>query len=263
MRKVVRKKMALKGISVKNQTATSVDLYFYGDIVSDEWFAWQDEDQYPDAVRNFLTDHEGKDLNIYINSGGGSVFAGLAIYNILNRHALKNVVKVYVDGLAGSIASVIAFAGSEKPHIPSNAFLMIHNPWTWADGNATDFRKAADDLDQIKVGLLNVYEKHLKEGVKIEAISELMNAETWLNGAEAAEYFDIEVEEAKEYAASTGDYLQKCKNTPKDLKKEQPGNSGNKLREKQEENAKNEAKRTEIKRSVLKGLAKGAKDNEI
>lgn len=55
----------------KNATETSVDLYFYGDIVSDWWGAWQEEDQYPEAIKNFLTEANGKDLNIYINSGGG------------------------------------------------------------------------------------------------------------------------------------------------------------------------------------------------
>lgn len=89
----------LKGFTFKNQTETSADLYFYGDIVSDWWGAWQDEDQYPDAIKNFLSEQEGKDLNIYVNSGGGSVFAGIAIYNMIKRHAAKANVKVYVDGL--------------------------------------------------------------------------------------------------------------------------------------------------------------------
>lgn len=118
---------------VKNETENKADLYFYGDIVSDWWGAWQDEDQYPNAVKDFLTAQAGKDLNIYINSGGGSVFAGIAIYNMIQRHAAKNKVQVYVDGLAGSIASVIAFAGSEPPKIPSNAFFMIHNPWSYGE----------------------------------------------------------------------------------------------------------------------------------
>ena len=102
-------------------------------------------------------------MNIYINSGGGSVFAGIAIYNMIKRHAAKANVKVYVDGLAGSIASILAFAGSEPPEIPSNAFLMIHNPWSYCEGNAEDMRKMADDLDQIKTGILNIYAEHLKE----------------------------------------------------------------------------------------------------
>ena len=138
----------LKGFTFKNQTETSADLYFYGDIVSDWWGAWQDEDQYPDAIKNFLSEQEGKDLNVYVNSGGGSVFAGIAIYNMIKRHAAKANVKVYVDGLAGSIASILAFAGSEPPEIPSNAFLMIHNPWSYCEGNAADMRKMADDQNR-------------------------------------------------------------------------------------------------------------------
>lgn len=195
---------------VKNETDQKADLYFYGDIVSDWWGAWQDEDQYPNAVKDFLNAQAGKDLNIYINSGGGSVFAGIAIYNMIQRHATKNKVQIYVDGLAGSIASVIAFAGSEPPKIPSNAFLMIHNPWTCGEGNAAELRKMADDLDEIAVGMLNIYAKHIKDGVTIDDIKELMDAETWLNGEEAAKYFDVEVTDAKEYAAAVGDYMNRA-----------------------------------------------------
>ena len=209
----------LKGFTFKNQTETSADLYFYGDIVSDWWGAWQDEDQYPDAIKNFLSEQEGKDLNVYVNSGGGSVFAGIAIYNMIKRHAAKANVKVYVDGLAGSIASILAFAGSEPPEIPSNAFLMIHNPWSYCEGNAADMRKMADDLDQIRTGILNIYAEHLKEGVTIDQIEALMDAESWLNGANAAEYFEVKTTEAKEYAAAVGDYMKKdrCK-VPEKLK---------------------------------------------
>lgn len=198
----------LKGLEIKNMTDTTADLYFYGDIVSDWWGAWQAEDQYPDAIKNFLSGAEGKDLNVYINSGGGSVFAGMAIYNMLKRHGEKNKVKVYVDGLAGSIASVIAFAGTEPPEIPSNAFLMIHKPWGGAvAGNADELRKMADDLDKVQGGILNVYENHLKEGVTIDKVEELINAETWMDGKEAAEYFNITTADAKEYVAAVGNYL--------------------------------------------------------
>ena len=195
---------------VKNETENKADLYFYGDIVSDWWGAWQDEDQYPNAVKDFLTAQAGKDLNIYINSGGGSVFAGIAIYNMIQRHAAKNKVQVYVDGLAGSIASVIAFAGSEPPKIPSNAFFMIHNPWSYGEGNAAELRKMADDLDEIAIGMLNIYGKHLKDDVSVDTIKELMDAETWLNGEEAAKYFNVEVTDSKEYAAAVGDYMSRA-----------------------------------------------------
>ena len=89
-------------LEVKNATNTSADLYFYGDIVSSWLGAWDDTDQYPDSVKNFLDEHKGKDLNIYVNSNGGSVFAGIAIYNMLKRHNGHKT--VYIDGLAASIS---------------------------------------------------------------------------------------------------------------------------------------------------------------
>ncbi len=107
--------------------------------------------------------------------------------------------------------SILAFAGSEPPEIPSNAFLMIHNPWSYCEGNAADMRKMADDLDQIRTGILNIYAEHLKEGVTIDQIEALMDAESWLNGEKAAEYFEVKTTEAKEYAAAVGDYMKKAR----------------------------------------------------
>lgn len=207
---------------IKNETEKKADLYFYGDIVSDWYGAWADEDQYPDAVKNFLTAQDGKDINIYINSAGGSVFAGLAIYNMIHRHALKNRVQVTVDGLAGSIASVIAFAGDVPPRIPSNAFLMIHNPWVSIAGNAGELRKQADDLDDIAVGMRNVYMKHIKEGITEADIISLMEKETWLNGADASNYFNVEVTDAVEIAAYAGDYINRAQSIPEALKAKAP-----------------------------------------
>lgn len=203
---------------IKNETEKSADLFFYGDIVSDFWEAWQDEDQYPDSIKNFLAAQEGKDLNVYINSGGGSVFAGVAIYNMLKRHAQKNKVQVYVDGMAASVASIIAFAGSAPPIIPENAFLMIHNPWAMIAGNAEDMRKMADDLDKIRTALTAVYKEHLAAGVTIEQIEEMMDAETWMSGEEAAQYFDVTVSDpVKAAAAADGRYLAKAKHKPEGL----------------------------------------------
>ena len=204
-----------KLFTFKNETATSADLYFYGDIVSDWWGAWQDEDQYPDAVKNFLAEHQGKDLNIHINSGGGSVFAGIAIYNMLKRHSGKKT--VFVDALAGSIASVIAFAG-DRVVIPSNSFLMIHKPWASCVGNSDDLRKMADDLEAVETGILNIYEEHLKEGVSIDTIKEMLAAETWLNGQQAAEYFNVEIGEEKAIAAAVTEETKKfCKAIPEEI----------------------------------------------
>jgi ATP-dependent protease ClpP protease subunit len=202
-------------LTVKNETLTSADLYFYGDIVSDWWGAWTDADQYPEAIRDFLKEQEGKNLNIYINSGGGSVFAGIAIYNMLQRH--KGLKTVYVDGMAASIASVIALAG-DKIIVPSNAFLMVHKPWALCAGNAHDCRKMADDLDAIETGIINVYKDHLAEGADIADIQKMVNEETWLNGEEAAKYFDIELSEPKEYAAKVTDFISaNWQNTPEPI----------------------------------------------
>jgi len=238
---------------VKNETENKADLYFYGDIVSDWWGAWQDEDQYPNAVKDFLTAQAGKDLNIYINSGGGSVFAGIAIYNMIQRHAAKNKVQVYVDGLAGSIASVIAFAGSEPPKIPSNAFFMIHNPWSYGEGNAAELRKMADDLDEIAIGMLNIYGKHLKDDVSIDTIKELMDAETWLNGEEAAKYFDVEVTDAKEYAAAVGDYMGRAdrEKIPKGLLKKPSSQEADKAKAAAEREAETIRTRNALMRNYL------------
>ncbi len=241
----------LKGYEIKNTTETSADLYFYGDIVSDWWGAWQDEDQYPDAIKNFLSAQGGKDLNVYVNSGGGSVFAGIAIYNMLKRHAQKNTVNVYVDGLAGSIASLLPFAGSEPPEIPSNAFFFVHNPSCPLDGNAQAHRKMADDLDQIREGIINIYAEHMKEGVTIEEIKALMDNETWLNGHQAAEYFNIRTTEAKEYAASLGDYLKaNCKEVPEEFKEKRIGSVKTPVDKRKE-------KLNKVKALVLQGITKG------
>ena len=150
------------------------------------------------------------------NSGGGSVFAGIAIYNMLKRYTGKKT--VCVDALAGSIASVIAFADSDMPTIPSNAYLMIHKPWCDCEGNANELRKMADTLEAIEAGIWSIYEEHLAEGVTIEQIKELMEAETWLSGEEAAKYFNVSVGEENTAVAAVQDYTKLyCKNTPKAL----------------------------------------------
>lgn len=203
-------------IEIKNQTAESADLYFYGDIVSSEWGKWEDTDKCPEDVLNFLKEIEGvQNINIYINSGGGCVFAGMAIYNILKRNQANKT--VYVDGLAGSISSVIAFAG-DKLVMPANSYMMIHKAWSLTWGNSNELRKMADSLDIIDQGILNVYEANLKEGVNIEIIKEMVDAEKWLTGKQVAEYFNVEVtEESKAVASCNSDYFSNYSNVPKEL----------------------------------------------
>ena len=202
-------------LEIKNATDTTCDLYFYGDIV-DSWFgAFDDMDQYPEAIKNFLDEAKGKDINIYINSGGGSVFAGMAIYNMLKRH--KGYKTVYVDGLAGSIASVIALAG-DKIIIPKNAYFMIHKPWCACGGNANDFREMANTLDKVEQGILNVYKDNLASEMLYDEIVEMVNNETWLTGEEASKYFaNVEIVEPLQLVACTSDLYSKYINTPKNI----------------------------------------------
>jgi ATP-dependent protease ClpP protease subunit len=122
---------------------------------------------------------------------------------------------VYVDGLAASIASVIAMAG-DKIVMPSNAFLMIHKAWNIAMGNADDMRKMADDLDTIDEGILNVYADNMKDGTDINDIKNMVSNETWLNGKDAANYFNIDVTEGNKAAASISN-LSNYKNVPQEL----------------------------------------------
>ena len=201
-------------LEIKNFTDTTCDLYFYGDIV-DSWFgAWDDADQYPQAIKEFLDQAKDKDINIYINSGGGSVFSGMAIYNMLKRH--KGYKTVYIDGLAGSIASVIALAG-DKVIIPSNAYFMIHKPWCSSTGDAKDFREMANTLDKIEEGIINVYSENLAEGVDIEDIKAMVDAEAWLTGEEASKYFNIQVSNPVQAVACASDYFDKYNKVPNDI----------------------------------------------
>lgn len=207
-------------IEIKNQTQEKADMYFYGNIVSEEWGRCSEEDQCPQNVKKMLDEiKDVKNLDIYINSGGGSVFAGIAIYNMLKRNKAHK--KVYVDGLAGSIASVIMMAGDEII-IPANAYLMIHKATIFAYGNSDDLLKMATTLETIEEGIMSIYETKLKEGVKLEEIKQMLDEETWMTGKIAAEYFNIEVGEELKAVASVSD-LKNYSKVPESLvMKEEP-----------------------------------------
>lgn len=124
------------------------------------------------------------------------MFDGMAMYNILKAHSAQKT--VYIDGLAASIASVIAMAG-DLIIMPENSMMMIHNPWTMTTGDAEELRKSADLLDKIKEALLTAYRR---SGKSDEEISAIMDAETWFTGAEAVEHgFADELSGVAELAA--------------------------------------------------------------
>lgn len=206
-------------IEIRNETEETADLCFFGDINSEslgEWQKYFPEDKAPKDVQDFL-DQLGNisKINVHINSGGGSVFGGIAIYNILKRHNAE--ITVYVEGIAASIASVIAMAG-DKIIIPANAQMMIHKPSSITWGNADDMRKEADILDGCQKVILNTYMQHTKEGVTPEQINALIDAETWKNGKEWQEFFNIEVSEKNNAAACVSDYFDQYNNLPEKLR---------------------------------------------
>ena len=123
-----------------------------------------------------------KVLNVEINSPGGDVFAGLAIYNALRASGKEIVVKVM--GVAASAASLIAMAG-DKIVMPKNTFMMVHNPWSFAIGNAEELRETADTLDKIGDSLLKTYVA--RTGKSEDEIKPLLAKDTWLTADEALE----------------------------------------------------------------------------
>lgn len=119
-------------------------------------------------------------LNVRINSAGGDVFEGLTIYNFLNKHPAQVVVDI--DGLAASIASIIAMAG-EEIRMAENAMMMIHDPFSLMAGTAEDFRKHADMMDQVKGNMVGIYAARTK--TDSATLSKMMSEETWMKSADA------------------------------------------------------------------------------
>lgn len=131
--------------------------------------------------KTFLTSlQQMGDVTVRINSGGGFVDEGIAIYNALLQH--EGNVTVKVDAIAASMASVIAMAG-DTVQMAENALLMIHNPWGLVIGDARDMRHEADVLDKMRESLVKAYQRH--SGLDRERLIEMMDAETWLDAEEA------------------------------------------------------------------------------
>ena len=117
---------------------------------------------------------------------------------MLKRHEGKK--KVYVDGVAASIASIIAMAGDEI-HIPKNAYLMIHRSWICTAGNKNDLSNTISMLEKTDLNMADIYQEKATEGITNEKILELMDNETWLTGSEAQNYFNIIVDGENKVAA--------------------------------------------------------------
>ena len=159
------------------KNGTSADLYIFGDITS---YPWDEKDKDAYSIVKDLQKLEAEEVNVHINSYGGEVSEGLAIYNVLKNSNKK--VKTYCDGFACSAASVIFMAGDERI-MNSASLLMIHNAWSIGYGNANELRKQADDLDKITQASVNAYMSRVS--ISEEELKTKMDEESWITAEEA------------------------------------------------------------------------------
>lgn len=172
--------------SAENQE--TLDINIYSDVS-----AWGDYDESETGsmsagkFKKELDKHPNvKNINVYINSCGGSVSEGVAIYSQIKRHSA--FVTAYIDGFACSIASVIPMA-ADKVVMSDTSMMMVHNPWTITYGNAKQLRKDADDLDKILKGsILPAYKNKAGDKLSDEKLTELLDNETYLTSEECLEY---------------------------------------------------------------------------
>jgi len=186
----------------------AAEVFLYGDIGG--WLVGV-------TAEDFAKELAGIDvetIDVRLNSGGGSVFEGQAIYNALNRHPAK--INVHVDGLAASIASVIAMAG-DTINITEGSHIMIHKPWSMAVGDAESMRKEADVLDSLESGIVDIYEARTNKSRK--QLENWMAAETWFKGQEAVDsgFADVVTPAKRKKNALSSNMLNCYQNTPIEL----------------------------------------------
>lgn len=163
----------------------SGEMYIYGDIADEKWY---DEDVTPKSIRDALSELGAvKNLDIHINSYGGSCVAGNAIINILDNYRKKNgtSLNVYIEGIAASMGSGIASVG-DKVYMAANSLFMVHRPLCMAYGNADDFEKTIQVLQKTEDGLIQNYMRRFK-GTEDE-LRQMLQDETWLSADEAKEW---------------------------------------------------------------------------
>ena len=174
------KKLKNNFYQLTNVNEDSAELFIYGDITS---YAWYEGDVCAYDMAKELESLGGKSLKVRINSYGGEVAQGLAIYNLLKTY--EGEVTTLCDGFACSAASVIFMAGAQRI-MPRSSLLMIHNAWTYASGNAEDLRKAADDLEKITKPSIEIYKS--VSSLDEKEIKKMMDEETWITADEALSY---------------------------------------------------------------------------
>jgi len=173
-------------LNFKKVSETETELYIYGDIrkkgIIEKWLGFGEDVTEAFTLKDALNAVDTPNLTVRINSYGGSVSEGLAIYSLLSE--FKGHLKTIVDGFACSAASVIFMAGEERV-VPENGLLMIHNAWTEARGDSNAMKKVAEDLEKITQPSVNIYVT--KTGQPEEKIKEMMDREEWITSQEAFE----------------------------------------------------------------------------
>ena len=195
----------------------SAELYFYVDICGSQWESmYWEEDKAPQDVADFLHSLDGKKkVDVYINSGGGDVFGGMAIYNILSRYEGETV--AHIDGIAASIAGIIPFA-CDKVVAKSSAQIMLHKPWALCMGNADDMKKCIETLNTCEKSIIDIYSAHAVNGTTPEKIKSMIDRETWLTCGEAQQYFNIEIEQGEPVQACISGMYDRYKHKPDTVK---------------------------------------------
>lgn len=166
------------------ESEDTLDIFIYSSVQR----SWWDEDAMDaDKFRKAIQEHKNaKNVNLYINSYGGSVNEGVAIYSQIKR--LNAHVTAYIDGFACSIASVIPMA-ADKIVMSDVSMMMIHNPWTWAMGNSKELKKVSEDLDKILENcIIPAYKAKCGDKITDEKLIELIDGETYLSAKECLEY---------------------------------------------------------------------------
>lgn len=161
------------GFSIVARGAAEADIFIYEDVGASFWGGVTAK-QFADELKPLAG---AQTLNVRINSNGGDVFDGMAIYNLLAQHPARIV--THVDGLAASIASVIAMAG-DTIRISESGFMMIHNARGGAMGESGDLRKMADVIDTVTASIADVYAE--RTGLSPADLRAMMDAETWMTG---------------------------------------------------------------------------------
>lgn len=176
-----------KFLNFKKVNETETELYIYGNIEKknwvDNWLGTGNEKTDAFTLKDALSNVDTPNLTVRINSYGGSVSEGLAIYSLLSD--FKGHLKTIVDGFACSAASIIFMSGEERV-VPENGLLMIHNAWSYAEGDANVMKKMAEDLEKITRPSVNIYTNKTK--LTEEEIKEKMDKEEWITSEEAYEW---------------------------------------------------------------------------